>query len=59
MMKNHTFVENAFFIMIWLLILVIFVLVFVFRIVACVRKSKQSGTDWDLTDKYAANEFGE
>lgn len=59
MMKNLTFVENGFFIMIWLLIFAVLVLAFAFRVVACIRKCKQPVTDWNLTDKYAANEFGE
>lgn len=56
MMKNLTFVENGFLIMIWLFILVVLMAA---RVVACVRKCRQSGKEWNLTDKYAANEFGE
>ncbi|MBO4999933.1 MAG: hypothetical protein J6C58_03765 [Bacteroidaceae bacterium] len=59
MMKNLTFVENGFLIMIWLFILVVLMVAFAFRVVACVRKCRQSGKEWNLTDKYAANEFGE
>ena len=45
--------------MIWIILLVILIAAFVYRIVASIRKSKQSGEDWDLADKYAANDFGE
>lgn len=58
-MKNPIFVENGFFIMIWISLLVVLVLAFVVRIVACIRKSRQQGDEWDLSDKYAANDFGE
>lgn len=59
MMKNPIFVKNGFFIMIWFIILTVIIVAFVARIVACCHKSKQPGEEWDLTDKYAANEFGE
>ena len=29
------------------------------RIVSCIRKSCQPGSEWNLTDKFAANDFGE
>lgn len=58
-MKNPTFVKNGFFIMIWFCLLVFLILAFVVRVVACIRKSKQQGIEWDLSDKYAANDFGE
>ena len=45
--------------MIWLIILFALIVAFVARIVACIQKCKQSGEEWNLTDKYAANEFGE
>ena len=45
--------------MVWLLILLVILAAFAYRIVACIRKSKQSGEEWNLADKYAANEFGE
>ncbi|MBQ8875807.1 MAG: hypothetical protein IJY60_10995 [Bacteroides sp.] len=45
--------------MIWFIILTVIIVAFVARIVACCYKSKQPGEEWDLTDKYAANEFGE
>ena len=32
---------------------------FTLRIIACIKKSKQSGEEWNLADKYAANDFGE
>ena len=59
MMKNPIFVKNGFFIMIWLIILFALIVAFVARIVACIQKCKQSGEEWNLTDKYAADEFGE
>lgn len=59
MMKNPIFVQNGFFIMIWLIILVVLIVAFVARMVACIQKCKQSGEEWNLADKYAANEFGE
>ena len=45
--------------MIWFIILFVIVSALVFRIVACIKKSRQSGEEWNLADKYAANEFGE
>lgn len=45
--------------MIWLLILLVILAALAYRMVDCVRKSKQSGEEWNLADKYAANEFGE
>ena len=45
--------------MVWLLILAVILMAFTFRIIACIRKSKQSGEEWNLADKYAANDFGE
>ena len=45
--------------MAWFLILVVLLAAFVYRIIACIKKSKQPGCDWDFDDKYAANEFGE
>lgn len=45
--------------MIWFLILAFIILAFVFRIIACIRKSKEPGETWNLDDKYAANDFGE
>ena len=45
--------------MAWFLILVVLLAAFVYRIIACIKKSKQSGEEWNLADKYAANEFGE
>ena len=45
--------------MIWIILLVALIAAFAYRIVACCHKSKQPGEEWDLTDKYAANEFGE
>ena len=45
--------------MIWFLILAVIILSFVFRIISCIRKSKEPGNTWDLKDKYAPNEFGE
>jgi hypothetical protein len=45
--------------MIWLGILIAVVAAFILRIVACIKKSKQRGAEWNLADKYAANEFGE
>ena len=59
MLKNPNFVKNGLFSMIWFIILFVIVLSLVFRIVACIKKSKQSGEEWNLTDKYAANDFGE
>jgi len=59
MLKNPIFVKNGFFSMIWLLILIAFLVALAVRIVACIRKSSQSGKDWDFSDKYAANRFGE
>ena len=59
MLKNPNFVKNGLFSMIWFIILFVIVLALVFRIVACIKKSKQSGEEWNLTDKYAANDFGE
>lgn len=45
--------------MVWLLILAVIIAAFTYRIVACIRKSRQRGEDWNLADKYAANDFGE
>lgn len=45
--------------MIWLIIVVFLILAFAIRVVSCIRKSKQAGKEWNLKDKYAANEFGE
>ena len=45
--------------MTWYLILAVLLVTFAIRIIACIKKSKQSGEEWNLTDKYAANEFGE
>ena len=45
--------------MVWFIILLVLIAALVFRVVACIRKSKQSGEEWNLADKYAANEFGE
>ena len=45
--------------MVWLLILLVILAAFAYRIVACIRKSKQSGEEWNFADKYAANDFGE
>ena len=59
MLKNPNFVKNGLFGMIWFIILFVIVLALVFRIVACIKKSKQSGEEWTLADKYAANDFGE
>lgn len=59
MMKNPIFVQNGFFIMIWFIILIVIIVAFGVRIIACYHKCKQSGEEWDLSDKYAANEFGE
>ena len=45
--------------MVWLIIFMVFMIAFTFRIIACIQKSKQSGEEWNLADKYAANDFGE
>ena len=45
--------------MVWLLILLAILAAFAYHIVACIRKSRQSGEEWNLADKYAANDFGE
>lgn len=45
--------------MIWFLISVVFIVALGIRIGTCIRKSKESGEEWNLTDKYAANDFGE
>ena len=45
--------------MTWYLILAVLLVAFVYRIIACIQKSKQSGEEWNLADKYAANDFGE
>lgn len=45
--------------MVWFLILAAVLAAFVYRIIACIWKSKQSGEEWNLADKYAANDFGE
>lgn len=45
--------------MVWPFILVAIIVAFAFRIVACIRKCRQSGEEWNLADKYAANDFGE
>ena len=44
--------------MVWLLILAVLLAAFAYRIVVCIQKSKQSGEEWNLADKYAANDFG-
>ena len=59
MLKNPIFVKNGFFSMIWFIILFVIISALVFRVIACIRKSKQTGEEWNLTDKYAANDFGE
>lgn len=45
--------------MVWFLILAVILTAFVCRIIACIRKSRQSGEEWNLADKYAASDFGE
>jgi hypothetical protein len=45
--------------MVWLLILAVLLAAFAYRIVASIQKSKQPGEEWNLADKYAANDFGE
>ena len=45
--------------MVWIILLVILIAAFAYRIGACIRKSRQSGEEWNLADKYAANDFGE
>ena len=45
--------------MIWFIILLVVIAALAFRVVACIHKSKQSGEEWNLYEKYAANEFGE
>ena len=45
--------------MIWFIILFVIISALVFRVIACIQKSKQPGEEWNLTDKYAANDFGE
>ena len=45
--------------MTWYLILAVLLAAFAYRIIACIQKSKQSGEEWNLADKYAANDFGE
>ena len=45
--------------MIWFIILLVMIAALAFRVVACILKSKQSGEEWNLAEKYAANEFGE
>lgn len=45
--------------MVWYIIIAVIIVAFTIRIVACIRKSKQSGEEWNLADKYAANDFGE
>ena len=59
MLKNPIFVKNGFFSMIWFIILFVIISALVFRVIACIQKSKQPGEEWNLTDKYAANDFGE
>ena len=59
MLKNPIFVKNGFFSMIWFIVLFIIISALVFRVVACIQRSKQPGEEWNLTDKYAANDFGE
>lgn len=59
MLKNPIFVKNGFFSMIWFIILFVIISALVFRVIACIQKSKQTGEEWNLTDKYAANDFGE
>ena len=45
--------------MVWVLTLVVLLVAFAYRIIACIKKSKQPGKEWNLTDKYSANDFGE
>jgi hypothetical protein len=45
--------------MVWLLILAAVLAAFVFRSIACIKKSRQSGEEWNLADKSVANDFGE
>ena len=45
--------------MIWFLIIAVLLIALAVRVVSCIRKSRQSGSEWNLTDKYAANDFGE
>ena len=59
MLKNPIFVKNGFFSMIWFIILFVIISALIFRVIACIQKSKQTGEEWNLTDKYAANDFGE
>ena len=59
MLKNPIFVKNRFFSMTWFIILFVIISALVFRVIACIQKSKQTGEEWNLTDKYAANDFGE
>ena len=45
--------------MIWIVLLLIVLIDPFLCVVACIRESKQAGTEWNFADKYAANEFGE
>ena len=45
--------------MIWFLIIAVLLIALAVRVVSCIRKSLQPGSEWNLTDKYAANDFGE
>ena len=45
--------------MVWFIIFLVLIAALVFRVVACIRKTNQSGEEWNLADKYAANDFGE
>ena len=58
-MLKSSVCENGFFSMIWIVLLLIVLIDPFLCVVACIRESKQAGTEWDFADKYAANEFGE
>ena len=45
--------------MIWFLIIAVLLIALAVRVVSCIRKSREPGSEWNLTDKYAANDFGE
>lgn len=45
--------------MICFFIITVILIALAVRIVSCIRKSRQPGSEWNLTDKYAANDFGE
>ena len=45
--------------MIWFLIIAVLLIALAVRVVSCIRKSRQPGSEWNLKDKYAANDFGE